>query len=73
MEITGHQIKAARALLGLSAQKVANAAGVHLSTVQRFEAGQSDPMPIVRQSIVGSLMAAGVEFVPDGVKFRSRE
>ncbi len=67
-EHTGDQIKAARALLGLSAQKVADAAGVDLSTVQRFELGKTKPMPIVRRSIVGALKAAGVEFVPGGAK-----
>ena len=35
--INSSQLRAARALLGWSAQELADHAGVHLSTVQRFE------------------------------------
>ena len=70
MGITGSQVRQARVILKLSAQKVADAAGVSLSTVQRFEAGASEPMAIVRRAVREALERAGVEFIEGGVRIK---
>jgi transcriptional regulator with XRE-family HTH domain len=73
------QIKAARALLGWSQEKLAKAAKVSLPTVKRLEAcegdlgGRADTARKIRLAIE----AAGVEFVDEkaggaGVRFRKR-
>jgi len=65
--IEAAQIKAARALLGLSQLELAQSAGVGLTTLKRIEL--SDPISgSVRtvRSIQAALEAAGVEFIPQG-------
>jgi len=62
--IEAAQIKAARALLGLSQHELAQSAGVGLTTLKRIEL--SDPISgSVRtiRSIQATLEAAGVEFI----------
>lgn len=70
-----NQCQAARALLGWTCEDVADAAGIGVATVWRFEAGDS-----VRQSSIDTIKAAletaGVEFIPEngggpGVRLRS--
>ena len=64
------QIRAARALLGISAAELAKRADVNWKTVQRFES--SDGVPPNRAGtldrVVETLEAAGIEFVGDPVK-----
>lgn len=62
-------IRAARALLGWSAERLAAEVGVSLRTIQRFENGQ-DLLPIVSNAIMTSLALNGVEFIPGGVRLR---
>lgn len=63
--ITGSQIRAARFALRLSAQELANRAGVSLPTIQRFET--VDGVPPSRSTtllqVKKALEAAGVEFI----------
>ena len=63
------QIRAARALLGISAAELAKRADVNWKTVQRFES--SDGVPPNRAGtldrVVETLEAAGIEFLGDPV------
>ncbi len=75
--IEAAQVRAARALINWSPAKLAEAAGVALSIVERFEAGPPDP---IAEETIGKLRAAleaaGVVFVPKnggGVGVRLRE
>ena len=73
----GPQIRAGRALLGLSARELAEIAGVGLATIQRLEAhdgvppNRSGTLVRVRQA----LESAGIDFIGDpktspGVRLR---
>ena len=70
--ITGEQCRAARRLLGWSLEKYAHRAGVSLGAIGAFERGESMPRPETLEAIIGTLKAAGVEFIEDapGVKIR---
>jgi transcriptional regulator with XRE-family HTH domain len=77
--LTGAQIRAARAALGLSALELAERAGVALKTINRFEA--TDGVPPSRSSTLldvrRALEAAGIEFIgtPDhnpGIRVKNR-
>jgi transcriptional regulator with XRE-family HTH domain len=63
--LTGAQIRAARAALGLSALELADRARVALKTIHRFEA--VDGIPPSRSSTLldvrRALEAAGIEFI----------
>ena len=65
--ISGAQIRAARALLGMSASELAKRAGVGWATVQRFESaeGVPDSRSGTLQSIKETLENAGVIFLGD--------
>jgi transcriptional regulator with XRE-family HTH domain len=66
-DISGAQLRAARALLNLSMDDVARLAGVHKNTVFRLENdGQS--YSHAAASIVRALEEAGVEFTLTGVQ-----
>ncbi len=68
--ISGAQIRAARALLGLSATDLAERAGVGWATVQRFESAEGLPQgrSSTFQRIQETLEEAGVTFLGDPVK-----
>lgn len=59
-----NQCQAARALLGWRCEGVADAAGIGVATVWRFEAGEN-----VRQSSIDTIRKAledaGIEFIPE--------
>ena len=67
--ISGAQIRAARALLGMSGTELSEKAGVGWSTVQRFES--SDDVPGSKagtlEKIRTTLEAHGIEFLGDPV------
>jgi transcriptional regulator with XRE-family HTH domain len=73
------QLRAARALTGLSQPEVAEAAGVSVPTLKRAEAG--GPIKVADetiQAIVKALEKAGVEFISEngggaGVRLRKRK
>jgi DNA-binding transcriptional regulator YiaG len=63
--ITSEQIRAGRALIKWSADELAEAAGVGVATVRRFESVAGVPSGQMRviELIKNSLQDAGVEFV----------
>jgi transcriptional regulator with XRE-family HTH domain len=73
------QLRAARALTGLSQPEVAEAAGVSVPTLKRAEAG--GPIKVADetiQTIAKALEKAGVEFIAEngggpGVRLRRRK
>jgi transcriptional regulator with XRE-family HTH domain len=66
--ITGPQMRAARALLGLDQRQLAQAAGLSLPTIQRMEASDG----VVRGNVdslmklVDALSANGIELIGEG-------
>ena len=63
--ITSSQIKAARALLGMTATKLAELSGVAYTTVVRMEASEGIPSGQVKtlDSVQKALEEAGIEFL----------
>ena len=61
------QIKAARAMLGWSAQRLAHAAGVSVATIKKYEQQTGIPRANTRvlSSIVRALEVAGIHFTGD--------
>ena len=66
--LTGAQLRAARALLGIDQKTLADQAGVSLPTVQRMEASPGTVRGVVDSltKIVEALDRAGVELIGDG-------
>lgn len=66
--ITGAQMKAARALLGIDQKQLAQRAGVSLPTIQRMEASEGSVRAIVGslEKVVTALNAAGIELIGPG-------
>jgi transcriptional regulator with XRE-family HTH domain len=66
---SGPQIRAARALLGITADKLAGVATVTLRTIQRFERVQG--VPVSRsgtlERVIAALEAEGIEFIGDPI------
>jgi transcriptional regulator with XRE-family HTH domain len=60
------QVRAARALLGWTQGELAARAGIGKQTVVRFEGGGHAPISSVVEAIRATLVAAGVEFIPQG-------
>jgi hypothetical protein len=78
--MTASQLRAARALLRMPADKLADAAKVSLVTIRRAEAleGPVRMMPANLEAISRALEAAGVEFIPEngggvGVRLRKQD
>ena len=65
--ITGPQLRAARAFLGIDQRKLAELSGLSLPTIQRMEAGDG----VIRGNVdslmklVAALDAAGIELITD--------
>lgn len=73
--ITPAQSRAARGLVDLSQEKLAEAAHLGLSTIRGFEAGRRVPTHNNLAAIRAALESAGVEFIPEngggaGVRLR---
>lgn len=68
MTIMGSQIRAARAMLRLTLQDLADASGVSVATIIRAE--KSDGLPAMTRANLAALQraleASGVTFLPDG-------
>ncbi|CAN7645147.1 helix-turn-helix domain-containing protein [Pararhizobium sp. LjRoot238] len=78
-EITGAQIRAARALIRWSAKDLAKAAGIGVATVSRAEVedGGTSLTNSNLRALREVLEAAGIEFIPEngggaGVRFKKR-
>jgi transcriptional regulator with XRE-family HTH domain len=79
LKVSIRQVKAARALLGWSQEKLAESAGISLPTVKRLEAhgGDLGGRADTGQKIRLAIEAAGIEFIDEkaggvGVRFRKR-
>ena len=66
--ITGAQMRAARALLGIDQKTLADQAGVSLPTVQRMEASPGTVRGVIDSltKIVEALDRAGIELIGEG-------
>ncbi len=71
--ITGAQMRAARALLGIDQRRLAEISGLSVPTVQRMEASDG----VVRGNVdslmklVNALSAAGIELIGEGASSSS--
>jgi DNA-binding XRE family transcriptional regulator len=69
--VTGKQIRAARALLGMSQVELGRAAGLSETGVVNIETGRADPKVSTLANIIRVLEGRGIEFLgDDGVKLR---
>jgi DNA-binding XRE family transcriptional regulator len=59
-------VRTARGLLDWTQPDLAEAAGIALATLKRFEKGHRTPTLVVRAAIFAVLKKAGVEFQQDG-------
>ena len=69
MAITGNQIRAARSLVGMGQQELANAAKIGINTVRNMEGVGAERIRVrtdTLDAVVDALKAAGVVFVDDG-------
>jgi DNA-binding XRE family transcriptional regulator len=64
------QVRAARALLGLSQTDLAKAARIHRATLIDLEVGKREPQDATLIAIEEKLSSAGVKFTEKGVEFR---
>ena len=71
------QVRAARGLLNLTQQDLADISGVSLRTIVQFERGEKEPSLSIARVLRLSLEAAGIEFIPEngggvGVRLRKK-
>ena len=66
--ISPRQIRAARALLGWSQQRLADKAIVSVNALARLERGEVDPRLSTLMAVHKALIEAGVEFLSADVK-----
>ncbi|WP_426039112.1 helix-turn-helix domain-containing protein [Brevundimonas sp. DC300-4] len=66
--ISGSQVRAARALLGIDQKQLASLAGLSLPTVQRMERSEGSVRVIVDslEKVLQAFAIAGVELIADG-------
>lgn len=68
--ITGAQIKAGRALLGIDQKELARLSSVSLPTIQRMESSDGIVRAVVDslEKVVNALNEAGVELIASGAR-----
>jgi len=68
--LSAGQLRAARALLGISQRQLAGMAGVSLPTIQRMETSEGNVRGIVESltRVVAALESAGVELIGEHAK-----
>lgn len=66
--MTPEQCRSARALLGWSAEALAERSGVSVAAIRNFERGASAFMSKNEEAVRETLEAAGIEFIPGGVR-----
>lgn len=64
--VNGHQVRAARAWLGISQDVLSSETGVARKTIASFEQGRSIPQPRTLRDLQQALEQAGIEFLFDG-------
>ena len=62
MKLSGKQVTAARNLLGITQGELANATGLALETISRFERGEVEPRRESLVKIEAELERRGIEF-----------
>lgn len=62
--MTPEQCRAARAMLAMSQDDLANLTGVSKRTIAGFEMGQNSPYDRTLSALRGALEKAGVQFIP---------
>ncbi len=67
--ITSEQIRAARVLLGLRQEELAQRAGMAVGTINSAELGTKATRPLTLKILADVLTEAGVEFLPEDDKF----
>lgn len=79
-QVTGRQIAAARALVGLAQGDLAEAARISVPTLRRMEASEGPAVGMANNvdAIRRALEAAGVEFIPEngggaGVRLKEKK
>lgn len=67
--ITGPQMRAARALLGIDQKSLAELSGLSVPTIQRMEASTGNVRGVVDSltKVVAALELAGVELIGEGI------
>ncbi|MBM7069036.1 helix-turn-helix domain-containing protein [Actibacterium sp. 188UL27-1] len=65
--IKRQQIAAARMLLTWTRSELANAAGISLRTLARFESGEGDITATKLEKLEEALLSEGIEFLDGGV------
>lgn len=63
--VNGAQVRAARALLGISQDQLAARSGVARKTIALFEQGHSTPQPRTLKDLQDTLEDEGIEFLSD--------
>ncbi len=66
--LSPRQVKAGRALLGLTPAQLGSLAGVSARTIEDFESASSEPSALTRHAIKTALESAGVAFANDGAE-----
>ncbi len=68
--ITGAQMKAARALLGIGQKDLAGMAGVSVPTIQRMEASEANVRGVVESlmRVIDAFDRAGIELIGEGAR-----
>ena len=64
------QVRAARAAIDMSAQRLAELAGVTKNTVLRYERGVGRPLADTLQALRDVLEHEGIDFIERGVQWR---
>lgn len=66
--ISGTQMRAARALLGLDQRELARLSGLSLPTIQRMESSEGSVRAVVDslEKVINALTEAGVELIAEG-------
>ena len=65
MKVSAAQIRAARGLLDISQQELADLSKVSVRTIVQFERGSKSASESILQALKLSLEAAGIEFIPE--------
>lgn len=74
MMITPAQCRAARALLAINQDELAQASGVGKRTIVSFESSRSAPIRANLSALQRALEGAGIEFLnEDGVRIKPKE
>ncbi|WP_209720801.1 helix-turn-helix transcriptional regulator [Asticcacaulis solisilvae] len=76
MDISSAQCRAARALVNMKQQDLADASRVSKRTIVNFELDAAKPVPSTLDALRRALETAGVEFIPEngggvGVRLKS--